>query len=137
MKITVANINSATVHFWTCILCDMHKVALSARTRFERKRTSNFSDHEDDIKKIALDLHKEHRSKYNEQKIRLWARMIVNGQHESTTEPSDIPIITGINSKLPAMKENMAEVLTGAATAFAKALWQTPEKKQKESLILL
>ena len=49
-------------------------------------------------------------------KLRLWARMIANGVHESTEEPPDIPMITGTIPKR-SKRESMHDVVVDAAKA--------------------
>lgn len=86
-----------------------------------RKHRSSYSDHEDDVKRIALDLSDQHGKTYTEQQFRLWARMIVNGQHSDHEEPPNVPLLTGGTKKTP-KKDSFTEAITGAATAFANVL---------------
>ena len=53
-------------------------------------------------------------------KLRLWARMIANGVHESTEERPNLPMIT---DKMPkhARRESMHDVIMGAAKGVAQA----------------
>lgn len=52
-------------------------------------------------------------------KLRLWARMIANGVHESTEEPPNVPMITGTISKCT-KQESVHEVAVDAAKAVAQ-----------------
>ena len=56
---------------------------------------STHGDHEQQIKKIALELADMHGEKYNDNQFRLWARMMVNKQHDNMDHPPNIPLITG------------------------------------------
>lgn len=88
---------------------------------------SSYVDHEQDVKKLALDLTEQHGNQYTEQQFRLWARMIVNKQHDDQEQPPNIPLFTGGVKRAP-RKESLTDAITGAATAFAKAL-NTPKKQ--------
>ena len=46
---------------------------------------------EDEINSVYDSLKKKHEEKYEIPKLRLWARMITSGLHDSTDEPPDIP----------------------------------------------
>ena len=52
--------------------------------------------------------------------LRLWARMISSGNHESTDDPPKVPAITGITPKKE--KSSLAVAISNAATTFAQAL---------------
>ena len=62
------------------LFCEGHSKSLNAKSR--KCKASNYTDHEEDIDKLSLELKEEHGDKYNEQQLRLWARMIVNDQHD-------------------------------------------------------
>ncbi len=87
----------------------------------EQSPDSGRLDHEEEVKRVAVDLSAKHGTKYNEKQFKLWARMIVNKQHEDLDEPPNIPLLTGGIKKIP-RKETLSEAITGAACAFAKAL---------------
>ena len=91
---------------------------------------SAHGDHEQQIKKIALDLADMHGEKYNDNQFRLWARMMVNKQHNDMDHPPNIPLITG-GVKKHARKESLTDAISGAATAFAKALASHRASPQK------
>ena len=119
-----ADLQSMYKQFDVCdtitLFCEYSQPSSSSPTD-TRKRKSAYDDHELEVKRIALDLSKNHSDKYNEQQLRLWARMVVNGQHSDLEEPPNIPLLTGTSKKNP-KKESITDALTGAATAFAKAL---------------
>jgi len=52
-------------------------------------------DHELKVKKVALDLGARHGDKYDDNQLKLWARMMVNKQHDDMDNPPNIPLITG------------------------------------------
>ena len=90
-------------------------------TMRKRKNSDDTEDHEDDVKQAADRLQGIHGDKYDSKQLRLWGRMIVNKQHSSYDDPSDIPIITGGARKVQ-RRESLSDVVTGAALALAKAL---------------
>ena len=103
------------------LFCEGHSKSLNAKSR--KRKASNYTDHEEDIDKLSLELKEKHGDKYNEQQLRLWARMIVNNQHDDMEEPPNIPIITGGIKQL-ARKETLTDALTSVATVLTKALVQ-------------
>ena len=54
-------------------------------------------------------------------KLRLWAKLIQSGRHDSYETPPAIPLITG-GSIVKSRKASFTEAVTGAATAIAKVL---------------
>lgn len=83
---------------------------------------------ESDVDEISSELKDRHGTKYTLPQLRLWARMIVSGNHESMTDPPQIPAITGIQPKR-AKRESLGEALVEAASTIVGAL-RTPEIKQ-------
>ena len=66
--------------------------------------------------------------KYTLPQYRLWAKFIQSKRHESYDEPPNIPLITGNpDSRKHARKESLSDVITNAATAFAKVLNTSPK----------
>ncbi len=55
-------------------------------------------------------------------KLRLWAKLIQSGRHESYDTPPQIPLITGAPAPAKPKKDSFAEALTGAVTTIAQAL---------------
>ena len=68
-----------------------------------------------------MQLAEKHGDKFNEMQLKLWARMIVNKQHDDMEVPPNIPIITG-GIKRPARRESLSEALSSAATALTNAI---------------
>ena len=54
-------------------------------------------------------------------KLRLWAKLIQTGRHESYEVPPPIPLITGPCASQD-KKDTLTEAFSGAASAIAKAL---------------
>ena len=71
---------------------------------------------------------KEKQKDYDVPKLRLWARMIVNGIHESTEEPPNVPLITGVPTKW-VKHESVHDVVVDAAKAIAQ-VFTTSQKGQ-------
>ena len=55
-------------------------------------------------------------------KLRLWAKLIQSGRHDSYDVPPQIPLITGSSTPVRPKKDGFVEALTGAATTIAHAL---------------
>ena len=67
-----------------------------------------------------------HGSSYDSLKLRLWARMIVQGVHKDYDSPPQIP---AFGSPPQLHKESVSSAISGAAMAITKALSGTPPKK--------
>ena len=91
---------------------------------------SAHGDHEQQIKKITLELADMHGVKYNDNQFKFRARMMVNKQHDDMDHPPNIPLITG-GVKKHARKESLTDAISGAATAFVKALASHRASPQK------
>jgi len=99
-------------------------------TTAEDTSDSARGDHEQQIKKIALELTDIHGEKYNDNQFRLCAQMMVNKQHDNMDHPPNIPLITG-GVKKHAWKESLTDAISDAATAFVKALASHRASPQK------
>ena len=82
--------------------------------------TSKHQKIELEMDSIVSELKEKHCSNYTMPQLRLWARMIISGHHESTVDPPDVPAITGIEKKTK--KQSMSEAIVEAATSFASAI---------------
>ena len=60
---------------------------------------SAHGDHEQQIKKITLELADMHGKKYNDNQFKLWARMMVNKQYDDIDHHPNIPLIKNACSK--------------------------------------
>ena len=65
---------------------------------------------------------REKNPKMDAPKLRLWAKLIQSGRHESYETPPQIPLITEAPPPAKPKKDSFAEALTGVATTIAKAL---------------
>ena len=74
--------------------------------------------YEEEVTDIFEDLKEKHKE-MKLPKLRLWARMIANGVHESTEEPPNVPMITGTIPKR-ARRESMHDAVVDAAKAVAQ-----------------
>lgn len=72
---------------------------------------------------IRTQLEEKHSSDYSAPQYTLWAKLIRAGRHDSYDEPPPIPLITG--KEKAHKKDNVSDIIVGAATAFAQAL-KTP-----------
>ena len=79
---------------------------------------------EDEIDATYHSLKEKHSETYESPKLRLWARMIPNGLHDSVNEPPNIPAFCGGGPK----KKTTAEAIGGVMDALLKIVEQkTPE----------
>ena len=86
---------------------------------------------DDSIADTVKELKEKHESKYTFPQLRLWARMIVAGNHDSTDTPPLIPAITGIQPKRE-KKSSLSDVIAGAAVTFANAV-KSPDIQQRNN----
>ena len=63
-------------------------------------------------------------------KLCLWARMIANGIHESTDDPPDVPMISGIPPKR-LKRESVHDAVVDAAKAVADVLTESQTKSDQ------
>lgn len=77
---------------------------------------------EDDLQ-VILDKLKQQHHDMETTKLRLWAKLIQSGHHDSYTTPPNIPLITGTVAVKPKKsKDGVANVVAEAATAIVKAI---------------
>lgn len=126
------------------IWCDGKAAAVStvsseaSTSSRKRRSTSPARNHpskrqamEEQVDEIVTELKEKHGNAYSLPQLRLWARMIAGGNHDSTDAPPQIPAITGITPKRD-KKESLASAIAGAAVTFASAL-RTPQIHQSGS----
>lgn len=75
---------------------------------------------EDKVDDTVEELKERHDDRYTLPQLRLWARMISAGHHESLDDPPQIPALTGVTPKRK-QKESLAEAITGAASTLVGA----------------
>lgn len=95
-----------------------------AKKKGKRKRDESEKEDEDTIDDTYQELKEKHGDTYNAPQLRLWARMIDCGTHESLESPPSLPPIVGMQPK-KTRKDSLTEVIVGAASAFSKAM-QSP-----------
>lgn len=78
---------------------------------------SKRSQIEEEVDGTVEELKERHNDQYTLPQMRLWARMISAGHHESLDDPPQIPAITGVTPKRKP-KESLAEAITGAASSL-------------------
>ena len=75
---------------------------------------------EDDVSETVAELKKRHDLKFKMPQMRLWARMIASGNHESLDDPPSIPALTGVAPKR--RRESLSSVVAGVASTIASAI---------------
>ena len=78
------------------------------------------SSHEEDIEDITQEFSSAHGDKYSYAQYKLWARMIMNKQHNDKDNPPNILMIVGKPEKKS--KKDFDECLADCAVAIVKAL---------------
>ena len=75
---------------------------------------------EAEVDSTVPELKEKQGDKYSLPQLRLWARSIISGNHDSTEEPPDLPAITGIGPKKQ-KKQSLGGALVEAARTFVGA----------------
>lgn len=90
---------------------------------------------DEDIQVTVKQLKEKHGSKYSFPQLRLWARMMVAGNHDSTDDPPLIPAITGVLKQKK--KPSLSDAIASAAITIANAT-QSPTMQQcnKQSVVI-
>ena len=83
---------------------------------------------ESEVDEVVSELKEKHGSKYSLPQLRLWARSVISGNHDSKDEPPNLPAITGLAPKRP-KKQSFGDALAEAASTFASAI-RAPEIRQ-------
>lgn len=108
---------TSEIHLWCNIIKD--------ETTTNKKKGTTRQTIEEKVENVFTELSTRHQDHhYTAPQLKLWARMIVNGIHESHESPPDVPMITGA-IKIP-KKESWPEVIASAAAAFTNAMKPTP-----------
>lgn len=77
---------------------------------------------EEAVDKMAQELREKHGEElFSGAQLRLWARMKLNGQHNSMDHPPQIPLFTGTMLSKP-KRDSLSDALTNAATAVVGIL---------------
>ena len=83
---------------------------------------------EAEVHSTVAELKEKQGDKYSLPQLRLWARSIISGNHDSTEEPPDLPAITGVGLKKQ-KRQTLSEAIVEAATTFVGAV-RGPDIKQ-------
>ena len=75
--------------------CDGKREEVRKRKRDEQSGSSHYRDREEEVDEVFLELKEKHKDKIAPPRLRLWARMICSGIHDSTDTPPNIPAFTG------------------------------------------
>ena len=109
--------------------CDGRKnFATSEQIKRKQEVTTKRQEKEEEVDHIFSQLKDKQGDKYDRPKLRLWARMIASGLHESTDDPPDVPAFHQGEPKRK--KESLTGALTGAVEAFARAMGNTPKSQE-------
>ena len=79
-----------------------------------------------ELETVYENLREKHSEQYSDPKLRLWARMYVDGIHKDLDIPPNVPAITGQIAKRKDRSQPLTDALAGAATAIAKLLVKSP-----------
>lgn len=83
--------NGDEISLW----CDLDSAQEQSRKRkHDESISSTRQDKEDAIDSVFTDLYEKHQDAYTQPQLRLWARMITCGIHESYNDPPDVSTIT-------------------------------------------
>lgn len=104
--------------------CDGKKSSEDDEHRSARKRKQEVmtkrEEKEEEVEGTYAALKERHGDKYDIPKLRLWAKMITSGFHDSTEEPPAVPIF---NNVTPKRKRNViSDAITDAAGAIMKSI---------------
>ena len=97
--------------------------------------TSKRQQIESEVDDVVSELKKKQGDKYTMPQLRLWARCIVSGNHESTDEPPDLPPITGNGPKKP-RKQSLGDALMEAANTFAAQVRGSEIKQSGNAIVV-
>jgi len=104
--------------------CESRSTQINKRKREDDASTSTSKRQtkESEVDAVYETLKTKHVDKFDNPKLRLWARMVVGGLHESTDEPPDIPAFQGGVKK---KKGSTIDAFSGVVEAFAKVVERT------------
>ena len=89
-------------------------------TRKRKQEMTKREEKEEEVEDTYMELKERHGDNYDIPKLRLWARMVTSGLHDSTDEPPSVPIF---NNVTPKRRRNViSEAITDAAGAIMKSI---------------
>ena len=83
---------------------------------------------EAEVDSTVAEMKEKQGDKYSLPQLRLWARSIISGNHDSTEEPPDFSAVTGVGLKKQ-KRQTLSEAIVEAATTFVGAV-RGPDLKQ-------
>ncbi len=89
---------------------------------------------QDKIDQITSELQQKHGEKFGMPQLRIWARMILNNQHNSTDTPPSFPLFND-NVKRANKRDGLTEALTAAATAVVGMLKGNDPNPNTQSVV--
>jgi hypothetical protein len=98
--------------------CDLYDESQEQMPKKKKRKVVEIEHAEEDGDDIFHDLKEKH-PKMEGPKLRLWAKLIQAGKHDSYETPPPIPLITGVAKP---KKETLTDAVVGAASAIAKVL---------------
>lgn len=93
------------------------------------KKKSQRDHQEEETEEIFTKLRKKHPN-MRFPKLRLWSKLIQNGRYDDYDAPPDVSLINGAPTPIKPRKENVADVVSGAATAIVKAIKGSPPRSE-------
>ena len=105
--------NGDEISLW----CDLDSAQEQSRKRKHDESISSTRQDKDAIDSVFTDLYEKHQDAYTKPQLRLWARMITCGIHESYNDPPDVSTITWKTPK-QYKKESLSDAIAGAAVAI-------------------
>ena len=109
-----------------------HDIGQKRKAKCE-SHSSKRAEREEEVDDIFQKLKKTHKDNFSGPQLRLWARMIATGTHDDMDTPPNVPMIVGGIQRQP-QRESLTDVISSAATAFAKALSPPPSQSSASSL---
>ena len=91
----------------------------SSRKRKQEVMTKR-EEKEEEVEDTYAELKERHGDKYDIPKLRLWARMVTSGLHDSTDEPPAVPIFSNVTPKR--RRSVISDAITDAAGAIMKSI---------------
>lgn len=106
----------------TAIAGRKHKITSEKDTGGSSSKRTSLS-HEEDVDEFMEKLRDKHleEGKYTEPQLRLWARMLARGHHQSLEDPPNIPLITGaVATKKTPRRDELSDVVVTAMKAASQ-----------------
>ena len=105
--------SGSEISLW-CDLDSVQQPQTRKRKNKDGQISSSHQEKEEAVDSVYSELVESHNDKYTKPQLRLWARMITCGIHESYEEPPDVPMLTGSTPKHP-KKDSLSNSIADAA----------------------